>query len=165
MKPPCYFVDTGYLDEFFGVSGHSSDAGRRSVTAKLRAAWRARHLVFLPTVCLYELGNHVAQVDDGAARYDLAARIRQKLALCVKVQSNYVPFRLIATPDLEDWPALMDDWAQGHVQAQRGLVDMYVARRAKSFHTDRSAFHLVHIWTRDSSLKALEPDPEPDPFV
>jgi len=172
-RTPAYFIDTSYLVEFFKVPDLWKPDASAIVTKKLNRAWKLRHAVYLPAVCLLELGNHITKVR-GQTAIDLAKRVtdfvkRSRLddgedALAhPKAPLPRWPFTIVESPARRDLPAVLDTWWQTHLPLQRSLIDACLADGAHLFARDRAAFHTVHIWTTDKRLKAAEPDREAAP--
>ena len=66
----------------------------------------------------------------------------------------------------EEWLIILDDFATKLAAVKVGLTDAAVVAEARRLKQDKKRFNpRVHIWTRDGTLKAQEPDAEPDPFL
>jgi hypothetical protein len=162
----CYFVDTSYLLEHYRVPGRHDLQASVIVRGKFKNAWDVGDTLFLPAVCVLELGNLIAELKKLDERRRHAALLRDDVVRSLS-NDRIRPFTVLEAPSLQDLPALLASWVGGHVDAPRGLVDAALAERAREHkrrHTS-SLPVLVHIWTRDRQLKGIEPDPEPDPFV
>lgn len=157
-----FVIDTGYLVEFFEVPGHSNAEARQEVLARLRAAIRVGHRLYVPLSCLFELGNHIAQVDDGTARRAIAHTVRRTVRTSVE---DGTPWIITPAVAIEALPALLDSFADRYVDEQVGLTDTQVIEIAHGLKEQFRQMLRVHIWTTDNALKAREPDREPDPFV
>jgi hypothetical protein len=164
VNETAYFVDTSYLTELYRVPGRSEAEAVERVRAKFAGAFERGNSIFLPVVCLLELGNHVAQVKNEAEREKVARAIEADVLASVGAERKFL---VIDAPTVRELAALVRDWVGGHVRERRGLVDAAVIERARRHKTVRkdTASVAVHIWTRDRQLKACEPDPEPDPFL
>jgi hypothetical protein len=159
-------VDTNYLDELFGIPGKSSEARKKEVRQRMKAALETGSLLVVPIPCLFELANHISRVKDGGTRRKLAGQILESVRTSIDKSKPW----LLKPEPTEDFPSLFlqayEDFANQYASREVGLTDCYAvleARRLKKEHHRRSA--KVHIWTTDKNLKAEEPDAEEHPFL
>lgn len=166
MTQNAYFIDTSYLLEFYGIPGRSQQHAISEIRGRFQAAWEAEHLLFLPAVCVLELGNTIAQLTNPADRQRFAVLLEDDVKTALSA-SKMRKFTVLEAPELPLLPTLLDSWRKNHVHAPRGLVDAALADRAAAFKKQRSEIIAVrvHIWTRDRKLKAVEPDAEEGAFV
>lgn len=157
-----YVIDTSYLDELFAIPKYCTDDGRREVRARYRRAIEQAASLFVPLPCVFELGNHVANISSGRTR----ARTAETVADAVRSAfSTGVPFTI--TP--ADLPVTINEvfraFTEELVVEGVGMTDAFVIREAIRLRAATDKSSQVHIWTRDNALKAREPDVEPDAFV
>ncbi len=162
-----YVVDTSYLLELFKVDGNYSNTAAAEIKKRFEKAVKAGDLIFVPLPCIYELGNHIADVRDGARRKKLADKISDE---CI---NKKVPWTITPATGTESLSELWDKFAKKYINYTKsnksgsiGLVDaatIYEAQRLKEEYKKRIS--KVHIWTKDGTLKPHEPDAEPNPFI
>ncbi len=173
MDKTIYVIDTSYLLELFKVDHCYSEQASREITNRFRQAGKAGSLFFVPLPCIYELGNHIADVKGGTHRRQLANTLLGTIESCMKFNS---PWTITPATCIKGLYTLWHDFAHEYVQYTKskssgkggsiGLVDsstIHEARRLKKEH--KKSIYKVHIWTKDGTLKALEPDKESHPFI
>ena len=74
-------------------------------------------------------------------------------------------WNITPAPDLEELAGLWRSFADDYAPSGVGLTDTFVIETAKRLRKKYGRNHAVHIWTKDSDLKAHEPDKEADPFM
>lgn len=166
-------VDTSYLLELFRVPRCSDPDAFASVFSKFEQADGVNAQLFVPLPVLFELGNHIADVKDGGPRYRLVGELVGAVGVWLSGESA---FTIVSSMDdartVEDFccalKGLTDRFAE-LAPYRHGLTNTAVAQEAarlKDRHPSGSVKKvLVHIWTRDRRLKALEPDAEAVAFV
>lgn len=147
-------VDTSYWLELFKVPKHFSECNHDNVKKKFQWATEQKASFYWPLPCLYEFCNHVAQVENGHKRIELAQKLSEKVK------------GITVTPacSIEQLPTFLEDFANNHVKETLGCVDAFViheAQRLKKNHPNSP----VYIWTLDFALKSHEPDTEPKAFT
>lgn len=165
-----YVVDTSYLLELFKVDGNYSDDSAEEIKKRFQQAAEAGDLFIVPLPCLYELGNHIADVRDGGRRRDIAHKVLPVIKQCVKENR---PWTIVPSTDIGSLSILWEQFTRTYIyytksddSASIGLVDsslIFEAQRLKIEY--KKKISKVHIWTRDSALKSHEPDSETNPFV
>ena len=158
-----YVFDTSYLIELADC-GRDADAKASPKIRKMvkqALATGARFVVPLP--CLFELGDHIADVGHATRRQELADWLAKTVAASLETER---PWIITPTGDPKTvLPELLQIFRGQGVKKQIGLVDLFAASEAdrlKTDYSDRKA--KVHIWTNDRALKGREPDQEPNPF-
>ncbi len=163
MNPPVYLIDTSYLLELFAVPGCSTEAAVAEVRRRVKDGARNGARLYVTVPCIFELASHISDVADGNLRVFGRNHGRHR-----SVQSR----RRNA----------MDRLAFSGVSlAQGGCSRLYRHSRPRGIDlTDgtlidearrlrqgryRGPEWRVHIWTKDTKLKAREPDTEPDAFL
>lgn len=170
-------VDTSYLLELFEVPHRykysSSPESVAAVQKKFHQALTAGTQLFAPLPVLFELGNHIADVKNGAHRRRLALQLQETVSQWLAGDG---PITIVSAMDdsrtVQDFCAALSALTKKFsdlAPSQHGLTDTAVvleAERLRSKHSNSSLVkYQVHIWTRHQSLKALEPDSESTPFV
>jgi predicted nucleic acid-binding protein len=161
-----YVVDTGYLLEFFKVTGHFNEGKHKRVAEKFKQAAKEGFPVYVPVLVLFEVANHIAQVADGSYRKQLAAKLTATVKNCLEKRD---PWIISPSKELEADNRLLETllkFSTEYSQAKIGLTDAAVASEALRLAEKYKSFgHKIHIWTTDQALKAREPDTEQNPFV
>jgi len=149
-------VDTGYWLELFKVPHHFTKHNHEKIKSRFEKAFNEKARLFLPLPCLYELGNHIAQVKDGNKRKELA----DKLFHAVFDDDTF----LTITPanPVEELREFLQKFKEEYVVQEIGLVDTFIIHEAKRL---KKSTNRVHIWTTDRHVKAHEPDAEVNPFL
>lgn len=166
-------IDTSYLLELFAVPGNTQLQAAKAVQAKFAQAFNSNAQLFVPLPVLFELANHIADVKDGGARRKKALELVDAVNAWL---AGEVPITIVSSMDdsrtVGDFCAALTALTKQYeklVPSQHGLTDTAVvmeAQRLREKHKDNRLQNFkVHIWTRHQSLKALEPDAEPNPFV
>ena len=163
MSVVFYVFDTSYLIELANC-GRDADAKASPHVRKLAkqaAAAGARFVVPLP--CLFELGDHIADVKHAERRQQLADWLANTVEESLATER---PWIITPTGNPKDiLPELLQIFRGQGVKKQIGLVDLFAASEAHRLKTDyRDRKAKVHIWTNDRALKGQEPDHEPNPF-
>jgi hypothetical protein len=166
-------VDTSYLLELFQVPDCSSDRAYGPICQLFENARHITDQLQVPLPVLFELGNHVADVKNGESRKRLAAELIDAVNDWL---SGETPLTIVSS--MNDARTVQDfrDAVTGLTQEFRtlapdrqGLTNAAIALEAKKLrqkHKNSSLkTYLVHIWTTDKKLKALEPDAEANAFV
>jgi len=158
-------VDTSYLLELYRVPGCFDEAKATAIRQRWGDALRRRDRLYVPLGCIFETGNHVADLKVPEQRKRWAAILRRDVESAIKLAR---PFVVIDAPPRDELPPLIIEWEKHHVAhgRPRGLVDVATIVAAKRIKAERGfALMGVHIWTRDRALKGAEPDPEQDPVL
>ena len=161
--PTVFVLDTGYLCEIYRVPRHHDPALSRQIRQRIRD--QAADRFFLPLGCLYQLCDHIGKVPDDELRRQLAQKFVEDVATSL---SDSVPWLIVPAADLgEGLLDLLQTYRDDPLHLRMGLTDSTVVREAnrlKEQYGDSTGYR-VHIWTTDSSLKAYEPDQEPDAIL
>jgi len=164
MNPVFYVIDTSYLLEMAACGRDSRPETSAAVRERLRKAQHHGGRFYVPLPCLFELGDHIADVRDGRRRRKLAQWLLTTVAECLESPN---PWHITPTADPATvLPPLLERFETYSVQNTVGLVDTFAAMEAERLKTDFSKLKpLVHLWTNDRKLKALEPDPAKLPLL
>jgi len=159
-----YVVDTSYLLELYDVPGASSDECVARIKSLFGKGVQDGCSFFVTIGCILEVGNHIADVRSGRQRRKLAIRLKDDVTGSV---NEGRPWVVLPPQGLEELVSLLDVFPDRFAGPLRlGLVDAQVieeARRLKGKHGSLGA--VVHIWTKDSTLKGHEPDHEKDAYL
>ena len=164
MKPTFYVIDTSYLLEIAACGRDSQPHSSKAVRARLKVARASGGRFYVPLPCLFELGDHIADVVHGGRRAELAKWLIDTVDHCLRDQN---PWHITPTAAPNDvLPPLLAKFAEYSVKNNAGLVDTFAAMEAERLKIDfENLKAIVHIWTNDRSLKALEPDAESNPLL
>jgi len=164
MSVIIYVVDTSYLIELFGCGRDSNKAASIEVRSRFKQANVSGGRFFVPLPCLFELGDHIADVGHD----DLRKKLADNLVLTVTNSlAGQKPWTITPTgrPEII-LPKLLERFAPAAAKQKIGLVDTFTwdeSLRLKDKLSDVKA--RVHIWTNDRGLKGKEPDTELNPFL
>ena len=163
MSIAVYVIDTSYLVELFGCGRFSNKTASDIVRKRFKEADRAGGRFFVPLPCLFELGDHIADVKHEELRQKLADNLLKTVLDSLKTSD---PWTITPTgPPEEILPPLLARFVPLATRQGIGLVDTFTmleAFRLKEKHKELKS--RVHIWTNDRALKRQEPDPEPEPY-
>ncbi len=144
--PNIYVVDTSYLLELFKVDGNYTDEAFKEVNERFKQVVKTSSLVFVPLPCIYELGNHIADVRDGTRRRELALEV---LGIVNKCISSRTPWTITPATGIESLADLWEKFANEYIKYTKsehspsiGLVDsatIYEARRLKKEYGKRAS--------------------------
>lgn len=163
MTPRIYILDTSFLIELYGLTKRSKPPRVAEAQARFKSARLLRNGLQVPFACVLEFGNKISQVEDPLARVRHAAHLASDFQAGTN-RGHEAMWVATDAPQFESATALILEWSSVHAPIGRSLVDAAVVRAAsarKFF--DKAA--QVHIWTYDQKLKAMEPDPDPEPFA
>jgi hypothetical protein len=163
MSVALYVLDTSYLVELFGCGRDSNPAASAEVRRLFKEANNRGGRFFVPLPCLFELGDHIADVKHEELRARLAAQLAETVTKCL---GENKPWTITPTGLPQDvLPELLKDFSCLASSRQVGLVDAFTASEAKRLKANLRAYKArVHIWTNDRSLKVMEPDIEEGPY-
>ena len=164
MTPTVFFViDTSYLLELFKVPGFSQDADVDEVRKRHLLAIENDNRLYVPLPCIFELGNHIADVKDGRFRRELGKTLFETVRSSL---AKNMPWNITPSAGIEVLSQLCEVFAGKYVAERIGLTDTFTIQEAHRIKKKYSSFNCkVHIWTKDEALKAREPDSEKDPFL
>ena len=169
MKPPpCYVLDTGYLDELWKVGDKFTEERHVEIRARYASAIDSGADFIVPVPVLFELANHIAQTKHTVRRRKLTEQFRDSV---MNSLTDDLPWHIV--PDEagvlfanlnEALQASISRFSMEFSDQKISLTDTVVCLTAERFKARNKSRH-VHIWTVDNALKALEPDGELDPFI
>ena len=159
-----YIIDTSYLAVLFKIPKYYSDEGHIAIKKLLKTAIESSSRLVVPYPCIFEIANHIAHVVDGDIRKDLAAKLYNTVSSSITEQAPW-----IIPPNKNNEEVLIEIckiFSERYAASLIGLTDTYIITEANAWKAKyNSSKYKVHIWTTDGSLKAHEPDTEPDAFV
>lgn len=163
MSVTIYVIDTSYLLELFGCPHVSNASASTKVRALFKSANASGARFFVPLPCLFELGNHIADVKKDDLRSQLVNRLVEAVEGSL---SENKPWTITPTgPPDSVLPSLMQKYAPMAGQKKIGLVDSFTLMEALRLKESLKSYKArVHIWTNDRMLKSCEPDPEDNPY-
>jgi hypothetical protein len=166
--PPGSTAEQDFLNAnpgFFRVPKHSKDAHVSEIRKRHQQAIDDKDRLYVPLSCIFEVADHVAHIDDGNIRRKTASSFLAYVKESVESDApwNIVPFE----EGLKTYfIPLIQDFSEHYMQMKIGLTDTTVIREAIRLKEKyKKSGYTVHIWTKDRSLKAYEPDTEENPFI
>ena len=159
-----YVVDTSYLIELAGCGRDSNPEASRRVRELFDTVGKGGGRFFVPLPCLFELGDHIADVGHGENRIQLAAWLQKTVEASL---TNRTPWQITPTGKPEEvLPALLERFKGLAGERKLGMVDSFIIHEAERLKGNLTRYKArVHIWTNDRPLKACEPDRDPDPYL
>lgn len=164
MSTTLFVIDTSYLDELFGCGRKSNPVASVAVKDRFKQANKSGGRFFVPLPCLFELGDHIADV----AHDELRKKLADKLLDTVKSSlSGGKPWTITPTGPPEDvLLKLLERFAPAAAKQKIGLVDTFTWQESIRLKEALSRHKAcVHIWTNDRNLKGKEPDKEHNPYL
>lgn len=157
-----FVLDTSYLCELYRVPGFHKPELSEQIKERIRQHETSQF--YVPLACLYELCDHIGDVTDGRRRREIAVKV---VAHVETSAADTGPWLIVPAADVKAaLPQLLRDFSADPLRLQMGLTDSTIVSEAHRIKQKYSASldYRVHIWTTDTTLKAHEPDPEPDPL-
>lgn len=148
------FIDTSVLVEVLKVPGKHQRY--EEITAELRERLKSSESMILPTAAIIETGNHIAKLDDGGLRRNLAEGLTRLLEATV---TESAPWTLNGARWDGDLLTAICGGARGcpalpEMAAQKiGVGDVSILAEAEAYER-RVANVAVSIWTLDAGLAA-----------
>ncbi len=163
LKSKIYIIDTSYLLELFKVPGCYNPDSSKEIRKRHKDAIISESRLYVPLPCIIELGDHIADVSNGASRAAHAKILRETVVSSI---NNLNPWTITPVEAIENLPFFLDDYEKSYVIQQIGLTDTFIISEALRIKKKYSGLgYDVHIWTQDSTMKSYEPDKEENPFV
>lgn len=164
MSATLYVIDTSYLIELFACGRDSNPKASTEVRRRFKQANAGGGRFYVPLPCLFELGDHIADVGHDEVRKklveSLVLTVRSSLASCT-------PWTITPTGAPETvLPKLLERFAPVAIKQKIGLVDAFTWEESVRLKAKLSELKArVHIWTNDRNLKGKEPDSEANPYL
>ncbi|NVM22043.1 MAG: hypothetical protein HWN68_09725 [Desulfobacterales bacterium] len=166
MTTFAYVIDTSYLLELFKVPRFYDESVAEKVKSRITLAIESGSRLYVPLPCIFELGDHIGDVNDGQTRRRLAKELCEMLRTCVQ-QGR--PFSIIPATGVEVLSRLCEVCAvfeRHHAMQGIDLTDTSTIEEAKRLKRKYSGLsYRVHIWTKDAEMKAREPDREQNLYL
>lgn len=158
-----FVIETSYLCELYGVPNFSNPGFSSSLRAKWDREREAGASFRVPVGCLYQLCDHIADVPDGRRRRKLAEQVAADVASSVEA---WMPWLIIPSDGVTELARFVRRFASDDGHRVLGLTNSQVVEIAKDLKRKYGGVgsYRVHIWTRNGTLKAYEPDLEPNPL-
>lgn len=164
MSATIYVLDTSYLIELFGCGRDSNPHASKEVRQRFSKAAASGGRFFVPLPCLFELGDHIADVGHDKLRKELAEKLVTTVKSSLQKESPWT-ITPTGTPDTI-LPTLIEKFAIAAARQGIGLVDTFTWDESLRLKTKFDGLKSrVHIWTNDRALKGKEPDTEPNPYL
>jgi len=161
--PRVYVIDTSYLVELFRIPGFSQESAVKKVRKRYSIAIENASRLYVPLPCIFELGDHIAKVDNGNSRRKAGKVFCDTITSSVE---RNIPWIITPSTEIELLPRFCEIFLENCVKQCIGLTDTFTIQEAHRLKKKYVSFgYKVHIWTKDKSLKAHEPDFENDPFL
>ncbi|MDE2781945.1 MAG: hypothetical protein OXK77_03230 [Gemmatimonadota bacterium] len=155
-----FVVDTSYLLELYSVPGFSDPTF--STLLRERMAGLAGARFHVPVGCLYKFCDHISDVTDGNRRHQLAQRIATDVESSI---GRARPWLISPSKGLNELAGFIRAFASDPTRHVVGLTNSDVIEVANGLKRKYgSSNYRVHIWTKNTKLKAHEPDREPEPL-
>jgi hypothetical protein len=163
MTVKIYVFDTSYLLELSDCGRDVVPAARDHIRKMFQTAAKAGARFVVPLPCLFELGDHIADVRHEKKRNELAEWLLHTVKSSLE---DELPWIITPAGDPKEvLPPLLSRFKNNTVKKQVGLVDTFTAQEAQRLKKEyRKMKAVVHVWTNDRALKALEPDKEVDAY-
>ena len=164
-----YVIDTSYLLELFKVPGKHANDASETIKQRFELAYESSARLYVTPPTLFELANHIANIPDGNIRREQAIFLSRAIRNSV---NDGIPW--VFSPSTEndvllslgEFLELCDEFGDELTQQGFGLTDISVISQSVKLKAKYLSMGMrVHIWTRDKTLKAREPDVEEDAFV
>lgn len=161
-------VDTGYLLELFRVPKRFNEPDAEEIKRRFQMAQDQGNKLYIPIPVLFELANHIAHVDNGYERIELARKFSETVKQGINPEIthlNIIPCEVFAVASelSNNLEVFVQKFAEEFVRHGLGFTDSAVLLEALSL--KKGKYNKVHIWTTDEPLKPYEPDTEPNYFI
>jgi len=141
-------IDTSVFMEILNIPGKASD--HEETIRNLRSKIDNKETIFLPMATILESGNHIAQVQNGSQRRQLALKFVRYVQQALEGRSPFKPLNFITPEQMQIWLKDFPEWAM----RERGLGDLSIIH---DFHTQcsKNRYLKVYIWSLDEHLSSL----------
>ena len=112
MSISVLIIDTSYLLELFSVPGHSNVQSNIEIKKRFENATKNNSRLYVPLPCIYEFSNHIAHVDDGNRRKELADKEYDTIKSSVQ---DGRPWIITPSTGLEKLPQIFQIFASEYV--------------------------------------------------
>lgn len=143
-------LDTGVFCELLAVPGKSQNP--REYRGRLKTLIEGCESILLPLAVIIETGNHIGQVDNGSARYELAKQFVNYVRQAI---DGKAPFSICGSPSTQDIGRWLNDFPNWATRAGSGLADLSIKmewhRQCQANRRRR-----VYIWSKDAHLAGCD---------
>jgi hypothetical protein len=144
--------------EMLGCGRHSNKTAFKSVRERFKTANKADGHFFVPLPCLFELGDHFADVGHDELRRKFADNLLHTVRSSLNTTK---PWTITPTGLPEDiLPSRLERFVPLSAKEKIGLVDTFTLNEALRLKQSLDTYKArIHIWTNDRNLKSKEPEP------
>ena len=142
-------VDTSVLLNIIDVPGRNQH--KAEVLDRLAALIEGNDHLFIPMAAIVEVGNHIAHVDNGAQRRDVAARFVREVRSALADEAPWKPVNFPSNQEVLNWLDAFPDAAMRGV----GMGDLSIQQEWASCYRKYAMSH-VWVWTLDGDLAGLD---------
>jgi predicted nucleic acid-binding protein len=142
-------VDTSVLLNILDVPGRNQN--RAGVLAELGRLIEASDHLFIPMAAIVEVGNHIAQLANGAARRATAQRF---IAEVRKALADEAPWKPINFPSNQEVLSWLDGFPDAAMQGL-GIGDLSIKKEWEGL-CAKYKMSRVRVWTLDGDLGGLD---------
>ena len=142
-------VDTSVLLNILDVPGRNESRGE--VLAELEKLIEASNHLFIPMAAIVEVGNHIAQLGNGAQRRAAAERF---IAEVRKALADEAPWKPINFPSNQEVLSWLDAFPDAAMQGL-GMGDLSIKKEWEGL-CAKYRMSRVRVWTLDDDLAGLD---------
>lgn len=146
-------VDTSVLLNILDVPGRNER--RSGVLTELGRLIEAGDHLFIPMAAIVEVGNHIAQIRNGAHRRSAAKRFVGEVR---KALSDEAPWKPINFPSNQEVLGWLDAFPDAAMQGL-GMGDLSIQKEWEDL-CQRHLMSHVRVWTLDADLNGLDRLPQ-----
>ena len=143
-----HFIDTSVLVELLNIPNMNA----RHVQAKTEYEQLVsnRDVFVLPIAVLVETGNHIAHIDDGNVRYQIAGYFSDLVQKAINAEDNWNTVPEIPKETLE---RIMSQFPV-QAQAKTGFGDVSIVAQFEDYWQNRQPIGEMRIWSFDTHLQS-----------
>lgn len=142
-------VDTSVLLNIIDVPGKNQH--KAAVLDRLAALIEGNDHLFIPMAAIVEVGNHIAQVANGAQRRAAAERFIREVRSALADEAPWKPVNFPSNDEVLNWLDAFPDSAMRGV----GMGDLSIQKEWESC-CRRYAMSRVWVWALDNDLASLD---------
>ena len=144
------------------MPGASNVKASKEVKKRFRNAIINNDRLYVPFVCICELGNHIAHVQDGAIRRNLALKLIDTVRSSI---NDGNPWTITPSEGLSELLTNCREF-ESYCEMGIGLTDTLVIIESVRLKKRYSGLgYSIHIWTMDKAIKSHEPEKEEAAFL
>jgi predicted nucleic acid-binding protein len=142
-------VDTSVLLNILDVPGRNES--RAEVLAELEKLIEASNHLFIPMAAIIEVGNHIAQLGNGALRRAAAERFVAEVRKALADEAPWKPINFPSNLEVLSW---LDAFPAAAMQGL-GMGDLSIKEEWKDL-CAKYRMSRVRVWTLDDDLAGLD---------